>query len=64
MNKICINCRSYRQKEHWSKGQRSGYCVDYELASCVKRGYEVDGKRYAEVTKNGSCKRFVIQESN
>ena len=64
MNKICANCRNYRHKKRYAKGQCSGYCVDYELIPFIECGYEVDGKRYAQVTKNGSCERFITQKSN
>ena len=63
MERICINCRSYRQKEHWSKGQCAGYCIAAKLDKDAKYGYLVDGERYAESGRNGWCDQFEEKEA-
>ena len=62
MYKICMNCRSYRAKERWSKGQCSGYCITSKLDKDEKYGYAVDGEKYAEVGRNGWCKEYKEKE--
>lgn len=56
--KICKNCRHYREKEHWSKGQCAGYCLAEPTGKDFKWGYEVDGIKYMQASINGLCKKY------
>lgn len=59
----CTDCRSFRLKERYSRGQSAGYCIRQAMIPGLDAGYErADGKAYGEVFTTGICPDFEGKE--
>lgn len=61
----CADCRSFRLKARYSRGQSAGYCIMKELMPGLDAGYETaDGKVYGEVFTTGVCQDYEEKKTN
>lgn len=66
MPKVCINCKHYRSREGFRKGQYAGYCDAYVI--CVdkydKRHHVIEnGNIYSPVSKTSSCNEWKARDA-